>query len=154
MFSIIWQRKRDMFPEYMEAVMKDTKVLNKTRSDGIRKTVMTGKLSCQRGYIAESFYYWRTERSAITVYPRLKKIEHSRLQTHDLQQLFHLYVFPHFAKQQTSPVTTDLRGTPYIRRFIVGRMISTSNFLIFICFAVGNFTSDVRFVFSSNSYRV
>jgi hypothetical protein len=43
-------------------------------------------------------YCWFNERSDITAYLRLKKFQHLRMEKRDLQQLFHFYIFPYFAK--------------------------------------------------------
>jgi hypothetical protein len=107
----------------------------------ITKAAMIGELSCQRGNVAVTFYYWQVTCTAPNCSSQEKNYNNS------------LY-FSVMWQIHGSPMASDLWDTLYERHLISWWMISARNFLIFIHFAVGNFTSDVRFVFNSNTQRV
>jgi hypothetical protein len=49
--------------------------------------------------------------NAVTAHPRQKIFQHLRLKTHDLQQLFPLYIFPYSAKYPRTPRALKVWGT-------------------------------------------
>jgi hypothetical protein len=79
-----------------------------------RNTATPSEMSCQRGNIAVTFYYWwRKECSAVTARPRQKEFQHLRLETHDMQH-FSLLIFIRILPYNRVLLWPRTYGTPRI----------------------------------------